>query len=468
MFRIVLSYCCCLLFFSSAFAEKRAELANQEPLSIALKTSSDLKPLYLAPFFSQESDFDSFYLGEIEKILRFDLSHNGRLQLLADTQERQEQAQKEGFGGYYDREMWKNLGARYVMKVKLYDKRLSVSVFSVSNYNVKTVSDVDLSGELFKDRGLIHEVEEALHKAFFGTQGVADTRILYTLKTRDKANDSTQWTSQVWECDYDGALPKQLSQEERFCVTPSYLPPRLGSKPSHFFYVSYRMGQPKIFVASRQDGVGRRFSYLRGNQLMPVVSPQRDQVAFICDVAGNPDIFLQAYNTRMGSIGKPRQIFTARRGTQASPCFSPDGKRLAFVSDKDGSPRIYVMNIPRSGARLEEVEAVLVSKKNRENTAPSWSPDGKKLAYSSMTEGVRQIWVYDFETREEKQLSFGGNLHRENPSWAPNSLHLVFNAASESSSELYIINLNQAEPIKISSGSGEKRFAVWQPRTVDE
>lgn len=464
MLRTILAFS---FFVSVLFAETK-DLALREPISVELQTNTQLRPIYLAPFFDKDSGFDSFYLGEIERVLRFDLRHNGRLQLLPDSETRKAQAVEEGFGGYYDREAWKRLGARYVMKVKVEDKKLSVSVFSVPDYNVKTVSDVYLSGSLFEDRRLLHQVEGALHKAFFASEGVADTRIIYTLKTREDENDSSQWSSQVWECDYDGALAKQLSQDERFCVTPSYLPPHVGYNPTHYFYVSYRMGQPKIFVASLQEGIGRRFSYLRGNQLMPVVSRQRDQVAFICDVAGNPDIFVQAYNTRMGAIGKPRQVFTARRGTQASPCFSPDGKRLAFVSDKDGSPRIYVMNIPRPGARLEEVRAVLISKKNRENTAPAWSPDGQKLAYSSMTEGVRQIWVYDFETQEETQLTHGGNLHRENPSWAPNSLHLVFNAANDRSSELFIINLNQPEPLKISSGSGEKRFAVWQPRTEDE
>ena len=196
---------------------------------------------------------------------------------------------------------------------------------------------------------------------------------------------------------------------------------------------------------------------------MPAISQQRDKVAFISDVTGNPDLFLQNFSPETGAIGKPQQIFSARQATQGSPTFSPDGNKIAFVSDKDGSAKIYVINIPDPGAGLKDIKATLISKANRENTAPSWSPDGNKLAYCSRTSGDRQIWVYDFKTKQEKQVT-QGKFHKENPSWAPNSLHLTFNTTDPKSSELFIINLNQSDATQISSGPGEKRFPNWEPR----
>ncbi|MFS8564368.1 MAG: DPP IV N-terminal domain-containing protein [Rhabdochlamydiaceae bacterium] len=102
----------------------------------------------------------------------------------------------------------------------------------------------------------------------------------------------------------------------------------------------------------------------------------------------------------------------------------------------------------------------MISKENQENSCPAWSPDGKKLAYSAKTNGVRQIWIYDFETKEEKQLTEGPGI-KENPSWASDSNHIVFDATDAVSSDLYIVNLNQPEAIKISQGPGVKHYPTW-------
>jgi TolB protein len=123
---------------------------------------------------------------------------------------------------------------------------------------------------------------------------------------------------------------------------------------------------------------------------------------------------------------------------------------------------VYVMAV--SGPKdTQRASPRLLTKKNRENTSPCWSPDGTKLAYSSKVEGVRQIWVYDFATEEEIQITTGPE-NKENPSWAPDSFHLVYNSESNDVSELYLIHLNRGDPIQITKGPGQKRFASWEPR----
>jgi TolB protein len=163
-----------------------------------------------------------------------------------------------------------------------------------------------------------------------------------------------------------------------------------------------------------------------------------------------------------GTAGKPRQIFSAPTGAQASPTFSPDGNKIAFVSNKDGTARIYAISIPSPETPIKSIKPLLISKQNRDNTAPAWSPDGTKLAYSAMADGVRQIWIYDFLTQKETQLTRGlGN--KENPSWAPNSAHLIFHSSTHQSSELFLMNLTEKEAIQISHGADEKRFPCWEP-----
>ena len=136
-------------------------------------------------------------------------------------------------------------------------------------------------------------------------------------------------------------------------------------------------------------------------------------------------------------------------------------KKIAFVSDKDGPPRIYVIQIPEDISSQKRPQAELVTKKNRENVSPAWSPDGTKLAYSAKTEGTRQIWIYDFHTNEEWQLTKSSG-NKENPSWGSDGLHLVYNTEDQNAGELYIIDLNRQIPVKITGGFGKKRFPCWE------
>jgi TolB protein len=434
----------------------------EESLIVKLATESSLAPLYLLPLTAEQSDFSETYMRQLEQVLTFDLNHNGSTFVSKKTSEQDKLGQTDVFSQLGSASRWKELNIFYVVKGQIQGKKMTVLMLNTNDKSLKSAEAASLTGNLEEDRKQIHRLSDTIHKALFGTEGIASTRILYTIKTRN-SSDSSKWVSEVWESDYDGANSRQLTQEKTTCVTPVYIPPKVGYATGGYLYVSYKLGQPKIFVASLKDGKKSRLTFLRGNQLMPAISRQRDKVAFICDITGNPDLFVQNFTPENGATGKPQQIFSARQATQGSPTFSPDGNQVAFVSDKDGSPKIYVIKIPEPGTSLKDIHATLISKSNRENSAPTWSPDGKKLAYCSKNGGERQIWVYDFTTKKEKQVTQGGG-NKENPSWAPNSHHLAFNSSNGTATELYIINLNQSEAAKISSGPGEKRFPNWEPK----
>jgi TolB protein len=463
----------CLIFFSMLISHEPLQAAVQEnEILVHLDTEVPLLPLYLSTIETpQNGSLSKEHLSSIRDILSFDLNYNGSTKVLTpkEVQKLSSLSGQDSFDVSLDFDKIKRDGILYIIKLKTTDNSLSAKVISTNAQSAQTIDNIRLSGDLSKDRTTIHALSDAIHRALFEKQGIASCKLLFTIKKTVPSQSKgleAKVVSEVFESDYDGKNARQLTHEGTLCANPSYIPTQQGQRPAAFCFVSYKIGQPKIYYANLKDPRPRRVSPLKGNQLTPSLSNDGRNVLFACDNTGTSDIFLQQFKKEIGPIGKPRHIFAAKGAAQASPVFSPDGSKIAFVSDKDGAPKIYIMSLPQEGTKLKDLKPILITKRCRENSAPTWSPDGKKLAYSAKNSGPRQIWIYDIETHKERELTQGKSI-KENPVWAPDSLHLLFNAKDGTISDLYLVNLNQPEAVKITSGSFDKMFPSWEPLNLE-
>ena len=430
-----------------------------EEIRVNLNTASPLQPLYIGKIQGKNTSFSISYLNQLEGILSYDFNYNGMTVVFPRSVEKEKLLQNQEERVAFNPAAWKEMGIAYALQLTLQGNTLHASCFTTQSGSLKKFSSITLNGKLHEDRVRIHKLADAVFKTLFQTDGVASSRLLFAYQTKARNGDKDS-ISEIWECDWDGGNLKQITHENSYCVTPVLLPYSSQFGNDKFLYVSYKLGQPKIYIASLSDGVGERLIDLRGNQILPSVSQKRDKIAFISDAGGRTDLFVQPFDSANFDRDKPVQLYSYPRSTQASPTFSPDGSTIAFVSDKDGGTRIYTLPANSSSKRGN---AILITKKNKENTCPSWSPDGKKIAYSAKTNGIRQIWIYDLVSKEENQLTTGpGN--KENPCWAPDSKHLVFNSTDADVSELYVVNLNQPDAIKITKGPGKKHYPAWGKR----
>ncbi len=431
-----------------------------ENLEVSLTTRSHVKPLYISRVHTDPQEWDWRYFEELRGVLEFDLNTSGFANIAQIVQELEDTFDWSDLRTNFKLELWSRERFAYVLTIEVHLQQLSVTIFDIEKETSKSYPLIALSGKLETDRRMIHRLADVIQKDLFGVEGIASLRILYAQREPNKWTNGLRWVSEIWICDSDGANARKLTSENGYCLSPVFLPKQ--GTDLEFIYVFNDEGQSKIFRSCLSRPQGKPAIVLRGNHTLPAISQNGNQIAFISDAAGRPDLFIQNLDAKREAIGKARQLYSSPRATQASPTFSPDGKKLAFVSDKDGPPRIYVLNIPGK-TDTKRPKPLLLTIKNRENTCPAWSPDGKKLAYAAKTDGVRQIWIYDFETQEERQLTTGPKT-KENPVWAPDNNHLVYNTETSESCELYLINLLQPDPIRISKGSGQKRFPYWETR----
>jgi serine/threonine protein kinase/Tol biopolymer transport system component len=93
--------------------------------------------------------------------------------------------------------------------------------------------------------------------------------------------------------------------------------------------------------------------------------------------------------------------------------------RIALVSNRDGDPEIYLLD-------LDTDQLTRVTDNGKEDSSPSWSPDGEWLAYDSLdTLQGRHIFVVDNQGQNRRELTDGIRVDRY-PLWSSDGKAIVF------------------------------------------
>lgn len=113
-----------------------------------------------------------------------------------------------------------------------------------------------------------------------------------------------------------------------------------------------------------------------------------------------------------------------------TPVVSPDGQRIAFVALGD----VWVMPIGQPPVRVTDDAAAELD--------PTWSPDGRRLAFSSDRTGHMELWVHDFVSNADAQVT------RERGSvsgaaWSPDGSHIA-----------YLVDRRGVTTVRVGPGDG--------------
>jgi len=101
--------------------------------------------------------------------------------------------------------------------------------------------------------------------------------------------------------------------------------------------------------------------------------------------------------------------------------YSPDGKRIVFSSDRSGSFEIWVANHDGSNP------VQLTSLGAADTGSPCWSPDGKRIAFDSRVEGHSDIFILNSEGGSPRRLTTE-NAENNIPAWSRNGEWVYFSS----------------------------------------
>jgi Tol biopolymer transport system component/DNA-binding winged helix-turn-helix (wHTH) protein len=134
-----------------------------------------------------------------------------------------------------------------------------------------------------------------------------------------------------------------------------------------------------------------------------------------------------------------------------SASLSPDGNAIVYSSNQSGSFEIYVKQLTPGGPQIQ------LTKDGNQNLEPSWSPDGKHIAYFSMNGGG--IWIVSALGGRSKQLVQFGSC----PAWTRDGSTIAFQSGTEK--EVGVTRAMAPSTIWTISIAGGKPRQITQPGT---
>lgn len=140
--------------------------------------------------------------------------------------------------------------------------------------------------------------------------------------------------------------------------------------------------------------------------------------------------------------GQNPQVMLRSKQSIISPSWSPDGKRLAYVSFEAGKPVVYAQTLA-SGQRVP------IANFKGNNSAPAWSPNGQQLAVVLSRDGISQIYTINADGSGLRRVMRSPLIDTE-PQYTPDGASLIFTSDRGGNPHIYKVPVSGGDAQRIT------------------
>ncbi|HET8946624.1 MAG TPA: protein kinase [Candidatus Polarisedimenticolia bacterium] len=187
------------------------------------------------------------------------------------------------------------------------------------------------------------------------------------------------------------------------------------TQPSSVWILPIAGGTPRLLFDGMShvwDGTGRRIFYLSRN------------------LEGGASLRMTGFDPATGTVRGEGATLGVLTGLLRDLAVSDDGRRLA-VAEVDGSMNLSLLPLSADGSRPAGPEVILNSGQVIDRY-PAFSPDGRRIAFTSDRLGPMDVWILDRDTGRQNRLRLPGQaLASMSPQWLPDGRRLILLRAFE-------------------------------------
>ena len=174
------------------------------------------------------------------------------------------------------------------------------------------------------------------------------------------------------------------------------------------------------------------------------------EIVYVSDQNGKKEIYLADV---LGD--KIRQI-TRHNYIAVSPRFSPNGKKLTYTSYHRGNPNLYITDLGQSKTTRA------ISRRKGLNMAPAWAPDGKTMIVTLSKDGNPDLYLLRTDGKIIRRLTMNSGIN-VSPSFSPDGRKIAFVSDRSGRPQIYVMDLRTKRSKRITYQGNENSTPAWSP-----